>query len=133
MKKIYVVIWEKCDVEFLDKAFYTEEDAEKYIDEELMLYRDEDDFFYIKEIELADGGNNESFIKFISSNWNNFINKIESENYGFILNRLTKESPYIDLEFCMELMIVLWVIYQANIKITVKSKLLRKVGEIHDV
>lgn len=46
-----------------------------------------------------DRGNNESFIKFISTNWDRFINEIENEDYGFIKNRLNKEEPYLDLDF----------------------------------
>lgn len=44
-------------------------------------------------------GNNESFINFISSNWNRFINEIENEDYGFLKHKLNKENPYLDLDF----------------------------------
>ena len=43
-------------------------------------------------------GNNEVFINFISSNWDNFIDEIENEDYGFLKNKLG-ENSYIDLSF----------------------------------
>ena len=43
-------------------------------------------------------GNNEGFINFISSNWDNFIDEIENEDYGFLKNKLG-ENKYIDLDF----------------------------------
>ena len=44
-------------------------------------------------------GNDEGFINFISSNFDKFIDDIENENNGFLKNRLSKEEPYIDLDF----------------------------------
>ncbi|WP_252214447.1 hypothetical protein [Clostridium sp. VAP41] len=44
-------------------------------------------------------GNNEAFIKFISDNWNNFINDIQNEDYGFLKQRLSKDTSYLDLNF----------------------------------
>ena len=44
-------------------------------------------------------GNNEGFINFISKNWDNFIDEIDNEDYGFLKQRLSKENSYIDLNF----------------------------------
>ena len=43
-------------------------------------------------------GNDEGFIKFISDNWDNFIDDIENENYGFIKKRLDYANSYIDID-----------------------------------
>lgn len=44
-------------------------------------------------------GSNEGFIKFISDNWDRFIDEIESEEYGFLKQRLNDEKSFIDLSF----------------------------------
>lgn len=44
-------------------------------------------------------GNDEGFIKFISDNWDNFIDDIENENYGFLKRKLRNDNLYIDLNF----------------------------------
>lgn len=44
-------------------------------------------------------GNNESFIKFIYDNWDNFIEDIENEDNEFLEQRLGQRNPYIDLDF----------------------------------
>ena len=43
--------------------------------------------------------NDEGFINFISNNWDNFIDDIENEDYGFLKQRLNKEASYLDLNF----------------------------------
>jgi len=44
-------------------------------------------------------GNNEGFINFISSNWDNFIDDIENEDYGFLKEGLSRADIYLDLNF----------------------------------
>lgn len=45
-------------------------------------------------------GNDETFINFISNNWNNFINEMENENDDFcLIEHLTKENSYITMKF----------------------------------
>lgn len=44
-------------------------------------------------------GNSEGFIKFISDNWDKFIDEIESEDYGFLKQRINDEKSYLDLIF----------------------------------
>lgn len=44
-------------------------------------------------------GNNEGFINFISSNWDNFIDDIEKEDYKFLKQRLNNVDSYLDLKF----------------------------------
>jgi len=44
-------------------------------------------------------GNDEGFINFISSSWNNFIDDIENEDNGFLKERLNNENNYLDLNF----------------------------------
>jgi hypothetical protein len=44
-------------------------------------------------------GNNEGFIKFISDNWDNFIDDIQNEDFGFLKQKLSKDNPYLDLNF----------------------------------
>ena len=43
-------------------------------------------------------GNNEGFISFISNNWDNFIDDIEFEDYGFNKISLNLDQPYITVE-----------------------------------
>ena len=40
-------------------------------------------------------GNNEKFIKFISDNWDNFIDEIAHEEYGFLKFRISNKDTYI--------------------------------------
>ena len=45
-------------------------------------------------------GNDETFINFISNNWNNFINEMENESdYFCLIEHLTEENPYITMKF----------------------------------
>lgn len=44
-------------------------------------------------------GNNEGFINFISNNWDNFIEEIDEENYGFLKDNISRENLYIDLNY----------------------------------
>ena len=44
-------------------------------------------------------GNNGGFINFISNNWDNFIDDIETEDNGFLKERLNSKDSYIDLDF----------------------------------
>lgn len=44
-------------------------------------------------------GNDEKFINFISNNWDNFIDDIENENYGFLKERLKDKDSYLDLDY----------------------------------
>lgn len=44
-------------------------------------------------------GNNEGFIKFISDNWDKFIDDIENEDYKFLKERLNGENSYLDLNY----------------------------------
>jgi len=44
-------------------------------------------------------GNNEGFISFISRNWDNFIDDIQTEDNGFLKERLNDKDNYIDLKF----------------------------------
>jgi len=43
-------------------------------------------------------GNDEGFIKFISDNWDSFIDKIESEE-KCLLEGLSVDNPYIDNKY----------------------------------
>ncbi len=47
-------------------------------------------------------GNHESFIDFISSNWDQFIADIDNEDHGFIKMKLKDENDYISLAFLQE-------------------------------
>lgn len=49
--------------------------------------------------DLKKRGNNEGFINFISSNWDNFIDDIENEDYRFLKERLSEKNGYLDLHF----------------------------------
>ena len=56
---------------------------------------------YMKEVFLQryrERGNNEGFISFISNNWDNFIEDIEFEDYGFDKISLNLDQPYITVE-----------------------------------
>lgn len=44
-------------------------------------------------------GDNDKFIRFISDNWDKFINDIEKEDYGFLKERLNNENNYLNLDF----------------------------------
>lgn len=44
-------------------------------------------------------GNDEGFIDFISSNWDNFIDDISTEDFGFLKERLDNKNPYLDYKF----------------------------------
>jgi len=44
-------------------------------------------------------GNNETFISFISDNWEKFIDDIENEDNKFLKERLNVEDSYLDLKF----------------------------------
>lgn len=46
-------------------------------------------------------GNSESFINFISNNWERFLNDInkDKDRYGFLVNGVFKDRPYIDEKF----------------------------------
>lgn len=48
---------------------------------------------YIQRYEQR--GNDQKFIDFISNNWNNFINEIDSEDYGF----LKEKREYLDINY----------------------------------
>lgn len=48
---------------------------------------------------LRERGNDELFIKFISDNWNNFIDDIENEENGFLKQRLREDNSYLDLNY----------------------------------
>ena len=56
---------------------------------------------HMKEVFLQryrERGNNEGFISFISNNWDNFIDDIEFEDYGFNKISLNLDQPYITVE-----------------------------------
>lgn len=54
MKSVYIVMWEKWDMEYMYKAFLNKKDAEKYIETKLNPTKDISDFFYVKEIEIGE-------------------------------------------------------------------------------
>lgn len=56
---------------------------------------------HMKEVFLQryrERGNNEGFISFISNNWDNFIDDIDFEDYGFNKISLNLDQPYITVE-----------------------------------
>lgn len=44
-------------------------------------------------------GNDDGFINFISDNWDKFIEEIESEELGFLKQRLNRENSFLDREY----------------------------------
>lgn len=48
-------------------------------------------------------GNDENFIRFLSDNWERFIDEIEEDSDGFLMDKLTKERSFINLSYLEDL------------------------------